>query len=260
MTNVNNFVIIGRLAADAEDFNAGNNTYTSFRLAVNRGQNKDASFIPVRAPRKFISDNLRAKLTKGECVMVSGRFESGSYEKDGQKKHFDHLSATTIQHDVNGNFSEGLLMGNLTADVTTRNTQNGSTMITFTVASNRSYQKNGNWENSASYISCAATGKVAEFIAAHFHKGDPIMLTGMLTSSTYQNKDGQNRNSYTVWVEKATFASRKNAQNDAATAAPAANAAPTAHAPVAQTPPDPNYGGFPASDFQAIDDEDDLLF
>lgn len=86
------------------------------------------------------------------------------------------------------------------------------------------------------------------------------MLTGMLTSSTYQNKDGQNRNSYTVWVEKATFASRKNAQNDAATAAPAANAAPTAHAPAAQTPPDPNYGGFPASDFQAIDDEDDLPF
>ena len=259
MTNVNNFVIIGRLAADAEDFNAGNNTYTSFRLAVNRGQNKDASFIPVRAPRKFISDNLRAKLTKGECVMVSGRFESGSYEKDGQKKHFDHLSAAAIQHDVSGNFSEGLLMGNLTADVTTRNTQNGSTMITFTVASNRSYQKNGPWENRASYISCAATGKVAEFIAAHFHKGDPIMLTGMLTSSTYQNKDGQNRNSYTVWVEKATFASRKNAQNDAATA-PAANAVPTAQAPAAQTPPDPNYGGFPASDFQAIDDEDDLPF
>lgn len=178
---------------------------------------------------------------------------------NGELKHFDHLSATTIQHDVNGNFSEGLLMGNLTADVTSRNTQNGGTMITFTVASNRSYQKNGNWENSASYISCAATGKVAEFIAAHFHKGDPIMLTGMLTSSTYQNKDGQNRNSYTVWVEKATFASRKNAQNDAATA-PAANAAPTAQAPAAQTPPDPNYGGFPASDFQAIDDEDDLPF
>lgn len=156
---------------------------------------------------------------------------------------------TVTQNEVDG----------YSTDVTTRNTQNGSTMITFTVASNRSYQKNGNWENSASYISCAATGKVAEFIAAHFHKGDPIMLTGMLTSSTYQNKDGQNRNSYTVWVEKATFASRKNAQNDAATA-PAANAAPTAQAPAAQTPPDPNYGGFPASDFQAIDDENDLPF
>ena len=44
MTNVNNFVIIGRLAADAEDFNAGNNTYTSFRLAVNRGQKPESIF------------------------------------------------------------------------------------------------------------------------------------------------------------------------------------------------------------------------
>ena len=143
MTNVNNFAIIGHLTADAEEFNIGNNTYVSFRVAVNRGQNKDASFIPVRAPKKFISDTLRAKLTKGASVLVSGRFESGHYEKDGQKKFYDYLSAATIQHDVNGGFSEGLLMGNLTADVVTRNTQNGGTMVTFTVASNRSYQATG---------------------------------------------------------------------------------------------------------------------
>ena len=202
MTNVNNFAIIGHLTADAEEFNIGNNTYVSFRVAVNRGQNKDASFIPVRAPKKFISDTLRAKLTKGASVLVSGRFESGHYEKDGQKKFYDYLSAATIQHDVNGGFSEGLLMGNLTADVVTRNTQNGGTMVTFTVASNRSYQKNGNWENATSYVSCAANGKTAEFIAAHFHKGDPIMLVGVLTSNQYHNKDGQNRTSYTVWSRR----------------------------------------------------------
>ena len=246
MTNVNNFAIIGHLTADAEEFNIGNNTYVSFRVAVNRGQNKDASFIPVRAPKKFISDTLRAKLTKGASVLVSGRFESGHYEKDGQKKFYDYLSAATIQHDVNGGFSEGLLMGNLTADVVTRNTQNGGTMVTFTVASNRSYQKNGNWENATSYVSCAANGKTAEFIAAHFHKGDPIMLVGVLTSNQYQNKDGQNRTSYTVWVEKASFASRKNAsQNDdvpAVTAAPtqaAPAAAPVAHAQAAPAAPLP---------------------
>ena len=129
MTNVNNFAIIGHLTADAEEFNIGNNTYVSFRVAVNRGQNKDASFIPVRAPKKFISDTLRAKLTKGASVLVSGRFESGHYEKDGQKKFYDYLSAATIQHDVNGGFSEGLLMGNLTADVVTRNTQNGGRQV-----------------------------------------------------------------------------------------------------------------------------------
>ncbi len=94
MTNVNNFAIIGHLTADAEEFNIGNNTYVSFRVAVNRGQNKDASFIPVRAPKKFISDTLRAKLTKGASVLVSGRFVSGHYEKDGQKKFYDYLERT----------------------------------------------------------------------------------------------------------------------------------------------------------------------
>lgn len=242
----------------------GSTAYVSFRVAVNRGQNKDASFIPVRAPKKFISDTLRAKLTKGASVLVSGRFESGHYEKDGQKKFYDYLSAATIQHDVNGGFSEGLLMGNLTADVVTRNTQNGGTMVTFTVASNRSYQKNGNWENATSYVSCAANGKTAEFIAAHFHKGDPIMLVGVLTSNQYQNKDGQNRTSYTVWVEKASFASRKSSsQNDAVpavTAAPA-QAAPAAApaAPAAPAVAQPSYGNYTGDDFADID-EDDLPF
>lgn len=247
----------------------GSTAYVSFRVAVNRGQNKDASFIPVRAPKKFISDTLRAKLTKGASVLVFGRFESGHYEKDGQKKFYDYLSAATIQHDVNGGFSEGLLMGNLTADVVTHNTQNGGTMVTFTVASNRSYQKNGNWESATSYVSCAASGKTAEFIAAHFHKGDPIMLVGVLTSNQYQNKDGQNRTSYTVWVEKASFASRKNAsQNDdvpAVTAAPtqaapaAAPVAPAQAAPAALAVAQPSYGNYTGDDFADID-EDNLPF
>lgn len=69
MTNVNVFTIIGRLTADAEEFTIGNNTYVGFRVAVDRGQNKESSFLPVRAPKKFISDNLRAKLIKGAPVL-----------------------------------------------------------------------------------------------------------------------------------------------------------------------------------------------
>ena len=71
MTNVNIFTIIGRLTADAEEFTIGNNTYVGFRVAVNRGQNKETSFIPVRVPKKFISDNLRAKLVKGAPALAA---------------------------------------------------------------------------------------------------------------------------------------------------------------------------------------------
>lgn len=252
MTNVNIFTIIGRLTADAEEFTIGNNTYVGFRVAVDRGQNKETSFIPVRAPKKFISDNLRAKLVKGAPVLATGRFESGSYDKDGQKKYYSYLSAATIQADVSGNFSEGLLMGNLTADVTTRSTQNGNNIANFTVASNRSYQKDGQWVDVPSFVAVAASGKLAEFIASHFHKGDPIMVAGTLSSYSHKNKDGENRTFYTVWADKASFASRgKDTQNS--TPAPAATPA-SAPAPSA-----PTYGEYGADEFDAVE-EDDLPF
>ena len=92
------------------------------------------------------------------------------------------------------------------------------------------------------------------------------MLVGVLTSNQYQNKDGQNRTSYTVWVEKASFASRKNAsQNDdvpAVTAAPAQAAPAAAPAAPAQAAPavaQPSYGNYTGDDFADID-EDDLPF
>lgn len=197
MTNVNIFTIIGRLTADAEEFTIGNNTYVGFRVAVDRGQNKETSFIPVRAPKKFISDNLRAKLVKGAPVLATGRFEAGSYDKDGQKKYYSYLSAATIQADVSGNFSDGLLMD--------------------------------------------------------FHKGDPIMVAGTLSSYSHKNKDGENRTFYTVWADKASFASRGKDTTQNSTPAPAATPA-SAPAPSA-----PTYGEYGADEFDAVE-KDDLPF
>lgn len=64
MTNVNIFTIIGRLTADAEEFTIGNNTYVGFRVAVDRGQNKETSFIPFA---------LRRSLSVTICVQNSSR-------------------------------------------------------------------------------------------------------------------------------------------------------------------------------------------
>ena len=99
-------------------------------------------------------------------------------------------------------------------------------------------------------MTVAASGKLAEFIASHFRKGDPIMIAGTLTSNSYKNKNGENRTSYTVWADKATFASRsKGAAQNATSAAPAPTA-PTA----------PTYGEYGADEFDAVEEEDDLPF
>lgn len=113
-------------------------------------------------------------------------------------------------------------------------------------------------------LSALLWGCDIESLLSLFHKGDPIMLVGVLTSNQYQNKDGQNRTSYTVWVEKASFASRKSSsQNDAVpavTAAPA-QAAPAAApaAPAAPAVAQPSYGNYTGDDFADID-KDDLPF
>jgi single-strand DNA-binding protein len=147
-----------------------------------------------------------------------------------------------------------MLMGNLTADVTTRSTQNGNNIANFTVASNRSYQKDGQWVDVPSFVAVAASGKLAEFIASKFHKGDPIMVAGTLSSYSYKNKDGENRTSYTVWADKAAFASRGKDTAQNSTPAPAATPA-SAPAPSA-----PTYGEYGADEFDAVEEEDDLPF
>ena len=63
-----------------------------------------------------------------------------------------------------------------------------------------------------------------------------------------------------MWVEKASFASRKNASQNGAV--PAANAAPTQAAPAAAPAvpaaptAQPTYGNYTGDDFADIDDED----
>lgn len=89
--------------------------------------------------------------------------------------------------------------------------------------------------------------------AQDFHKGDPIMVAGTLSSYSHKNKDGENRTFYTVWADKASFASRGKDTTQNSTPAPAATPA-SAPAPSA-----PTYGEYGADEFDAVE-EDDLPF
>ena len=85
---MNNVSIIGRLAADAiirETRTKGKEdiTIANFRLAVPRIGSDDADFISCTAFGKT-AEFIRDYLTKGSRIGVTGRIQTGSYEKDGQ--------------------------------------------------------------------------------------------------------------------------------------------------------------------------------
>lgn len=79
--------------------------------------------------------------------------------------------------------------------------------LRFSIASQRDYKVSDVYP--ADFIDCVAWRGTAQFIAAHFDKGQEIIISGRLESNTYKNKDGENRRSVFINVDRAYFAGAK---------------------------------------------------
>lgn len=77
------------------------------------------------------------------------------------------------------------LIGRLTKDVEERRTQNGTPVVSFTLAVDRRKKEDG-----ADFINCIAWDKAAETIARYVHKGDLFGVTGYIQTRNYE-KDGR---------------------------------------------------------------------
>lgn len=77
------------------------------------------------------------------------------------------------------------LIGRITKDVQERRTQNGTAVVSFTLAVDRRKKEDG-----ADFINCIAWNKSAETIAKYVHKGDLFGVTGYIQTRSYE-KDGR---------------------------------------------------------------------
>lgn len=89
------------------------------------------------------------------------------------------------------------LIGRLTKDVEERRTQNGTSVVSFTLAVDRKKKEDG-----ADFIPCIAWDKAAETIARYVHKGDLFGVTGHIQTRNY-DKDG--RMNYVTEVVTTSF-------------------------------------------------------
>ena len=87
---MNKIVLIGRITADPEvKFGASSKSYLKFTLAVNReDKEKNTDYIPCVAFGKT-AELIGEYVTKGKLLGISGRWQSGKYEKDG-RKYYTH--------------------------------------------------------------------------------------------------------------------------------------------------------------------------
>lgn len=79
------------------------------------------------------------------------------------------------------------LIGRLTKDVEERRTQNGTAVVSFTLAVDRRKKEDG-----ADFIPCIAWDKAAETIAKYVHKGDLFAVAGYIQTRSYEKDSRMN--------------------------------------------------------------------
>lgn len=107
-------------------------------------------------------------------------------------------------------FSKAVVMGNLVRDPETKQTNSGHSVTSFTLAVNGR-------NDDVAYIDCTAWNKGGETIAQYLHKGNPLLVSGRLNQSRWQDKDGNNRSRIDVVVDEFAFIGSKNNSDGSST-------------------------------------------
>lgn len=107
------------------------------------------------------------------------------------------------------------LMGRLTADPELKQTYNGIPALSFCIAVDRPYAKDGNQQ--ADFINIVAWRNTAEFISKYFVKGQMIALEGSIQTRNYEDKNGNKRTAFEVVARQVHFCGGKNSNNGKAT-------------------------------------------
>lgn len=101
-----------------------------------------------------------------------------------------------------------ILMGRITQDLEVKQTPQGVSVLSFTVAVQRSYARQGE-ERQTDFINCVAWRQQADFIGRYFSKGRMIALEGNLRTRTYDDKNGVKHYVTEVYVDNVSFTGEK---------------------------------------------------
>lgn len=151
-----------------------------------------------------------------------------------------------------------ILMGRITQELELKQTTNGTAVLSFNVAVDRSYTKQGE-EKQTDFITCVAWRKTAEFINNYFGKGRMIALEGQLRSRTYDDKNGTKHYVTEVYVDNVSFTGEpKQGGNSSASSQSAPQQTPSQPAPSQNSSPATQNLGIDG--FEEVFNGDDVPF
>jgi single-strand DNA-binding protein len=94
------------------------------------------------------------------------------------------------------------LSGNIVRDPELRYTNNGNALLTFSIAVNRNFQQNGEWQRETTFVDVKAWGQTAERASERMAKGTEVVVSGRLQQDSWQASDGTQRSKLVVIADR----------------------------------------------------------
>lgn len=133
-----------------------------------------------------------------------------------------------------------VLMGRLVADPELKTIANHISVVSFRIAVDRAFQKQGE-ERQADFIDIVAWRQTAEFVCRYFKKGSMIAVQGSIQTRNYEDKQGNKRTAVEIVADNVSFCGSK-VENG-----------------TQETSYTPAFQNASQGDFESIDDDDDSL-
>lgn len=129
---------------------------------------------------------------------------------------------------VFGDLNEAQVIGNITQDIEVRYTTGGSAVANFSIATNRSYRKQGSdeWQEEVAFHNIVVWGNDAESLSQRAGKGTRIYIKGRLQTRSWEDQDGKKNYRTEIIAEKIILLDRyergaqDNSQGGAQSSAP----------------------------------------
>lgn len=112
--------------------------------------------------------------------------------------------------------NRAIFIGRLTKDPELKTSQNNISILTFTIAVDREFKREG--QPTADFINCVAWGNTAEFISKYFTKGRMIAIEGSVQTRSWEDNDGKKHYVTEIPVRRVEFCGDKpkNSNNSVA--------------------------------------------
>lgn len=87
--------------------------------------------------------------------------------------------------------NKATLVGNISSDITLKSTNNGNSVVNFSLATNRSIKnQDGSYTDVATFHRVVVWGKLAEWVARDLSKGSKVFVEGRIDNRSYDDESG----------------------------------------------------------------------